>query len=159
MERKQEIRFHCDDIVTNVPTCCLIEDYWMLHTAFEAINGCDLAQAKELIDVVMQCLQESIERHTTVDKTLKIKPSVSSAIATGIRDGIILNGNEDLKCRAGHPLSEADSCCKWGDCPYRDKCDPNNGSYLLEGDIEYEAWGLQSEDEFVATLDSHFENK
>ena len=158
-KKKQGIQFHRDDIVTHVPTCCLIEDYWILHTAFEAINGCNLTEARELIDTAMQCLQESIEQYTAVDKSLKITPSVSSAIAMGIQSGVIMNGNEDLKCRAGHPLSEADYCCKWGDCPYRDKCDPGNGSYLLEGDIEYEAWGLQNEDKFVEDLYTHFENE
>ena len=60
-----EIIFH-DDIKTDVPTCCLIEDYWTLQRALNHLEVGDLAEAKEEINCAMECLAEIIERYTKV---------------------------------------------------------------------------------------------
>ena len=149
-----EIKFHSDDIVTHVPTCCLIEDYWMLHSALESLEGDDVWQAKRDIQCAMECLSESIDRFTQIDSGLKIQPSVYSAIAMACGNGIIMNGDEDLKCANGFPLSAAgDSHC--GICGHckDETCCPDEGTLLLEGGVRYEA-GIGRDDEaFVEALD------
>lgn len=148
------VRFHSEDIITNVPTCCLIEDYWTLHTALAAIDGCDLAQAREQINTAMECLAENIDRFTSVKAGLNIRPSVCSVIAMSCESGIVMDGDDDLKCRAGRPVSEAGiNYC--GACPHSNECDPDEGSILLEGDVRYETWGypsMQDDGKFLETL-------
>lgn len=149
------VQFHAEDIITHVPTCCLIEDYWTLHTALAAIDGCDLAQAREQINTTMECLAEKIDRFTSIRPGLNIRPSITSVIAMSSESGIVMDDNDDLKCKAGKPISEAGiNYC--GACPYRNECDPDEGSILLEGDVHYEAWGypsMQDDEAFLKALD------
>ena len=145
------IEFHADDIITHVPTCCLIEDYWILHTAMDALDRFDINSAKETISSVMDCLMESIDRFTQVKSGLQIEPSVSSAIAMSCESGIIMNDKEDLKCLAGNPLSRA-GLYYCDACPHHGTCDPDNGEFLLERGIPYKAWGHTDEEDFVSGL-------
>lgn len=153
------INFHADDITTNVPTCCLIEDYWILRTAIAALDAGDVYEAKENILTAMNCLEESIDRFTMVRPDLQIRPSVFSAIAMSHESGIIMHGDEDLRCIKGHPLSDAGmSYCNCEECPFRidGGCDPEEGSILLEGGVRYKAWSYPEgvdEGEFLKAME------
>ena len=149
------VKFH-DDIVTHAPTCCLIEDYWMLQKALNYLEVGDLAEAKEEINCAMECLAESIERYTKVPGGLEIVPSQYSAIAMSCENGIIMDGNKDLRCRAGKCLSDAGGChcdtCHFAISNGGDECDPEHGYILLENDVAYDATG--DGEDFLAMLES-----
>lgn len=145
------ISFHSDDIITHVPTCCLIEDYWMIRTALEEIANFEISGAVETLNSVMECLMESIDRFTQVKSGLHIEPSVSSPIAMTCESGIVMDRDEDLKCMAGRPISHAGiQYC--GDCTYHGSCNPDDGKFMLEGGISYKAWGTEDEVLFVNAL-------
>jgi integrase len=105
----------------------------------------DLAEAKEEINCAMECLAESIERYTKVPDGLEIVPSQHSAIAMSCENGIIMDGNKDLRCRAGKCLSDAGGChcdtCHFAISNGGDECDPEHGYILLENDMTYDATG------------------
>jgi len=145
------IEFHSDDIVTHIPTCCLIEDYWMVRTALDEMDSGDLTGARETLNGVMDCLMESIDRFTQVKSGLYIEPSVSSPIAMSCESGIIMNDRHDLRCQAGLTISYP-GAYHCGDCRHMDVCDPEDGVYLLEGNIRYQPWGRSSDEEFVKAL-------
>lgn len=149
-----DIKFHANDIITEVPTCCLIEDYWMLKRALDALKGHDIEEAKSEISCAMDCIMESIDRFTKTADGLDIRPSVNSAIVMSVESGIIMDGNKDLCCRAGNPLSDAGSrhC---DDCPFLysnggDECDPESGYVLLENELSYNA--TAEDEDFVTAL-------
>lgn len=166
------VEFHAADIITAVPTCCLIEDYWILHNAMKnldrlkalipesnAVQGI-WGDIKDDIGTAMDCIQESIDRFTMVQKDLQIRPSVYSAIAMCCESGIILdNKRKDLLCAAGHPVSEAGErhCAT---CPFADhhggSCDPDGGFLVLANDIRYLTNGNNAE-AFVDSLYDRYE--
>ena len=124
-----------DDIITHIPTCCLIEDYQALAKAIENYDW-------DEVDTVMQCLSETITRYTKAPEGLDIAPSVSSIIAMSCYSGIVMNGNKDLNCAMGKPVSKAMDCeCRQcpDDCPYwlNKSCRPEYGQLALEGGISY----------------------
>lgn len=151
------IEFHSDDIVTHVPTCCLIEDYWMIRTALEEMDSSDLTGARETLNGVMDCLMEALDRFTQVKSGLYIEPSVSSPIAMSCESGIIMNDRHDLRCQADLPISYP-GAYHCGDCPHMGDCDPENGVYLLEGGISYKPWGQSDEEDFLASLEKAHNN-
>lgn len=102
-----------DNIVTHVPTCCLVEDYQTLVAAVRTMDW-------EAVQTVIDCLGDVIDQFTEVPEGLKIKPSGSSAIAMSIENGILHDGNgEDLLCAAGRPVSFA---MAGGVCQCPDNC-------------------------------------
>lgn len=135
------------DIVTTVPTSCLIEDYQNLRQAVQEQNW-------ELVNVVMECLAEVIDSHTTVPEGLEINPSVSSVIVPSHEVGIAMSGNKDIRCAMGRDISYAMSggvCqCDDGTCPYwGKKCFPEDGNVVLENGVNYCPRGVLSEDRFM----------
>lgn len=102
-----------DNIITHVPTCCLVEDYQGLAAAVHNMDW-------EAVQTVIDCLGETIDRFTEVPVGLNIKPSGSSAVAMDIENGIILDGyGKDLLCAAGKPVSFA---MAGGVCQCPDDC-------------------------------------
>lgn len=141
-----DVKFH-DNIVTHVPICCLIDDYWMLQSALNHLDVGDLMEAKADIACVMECLAETIDRYTKVPEGLDITPSVFAPIAMCVENGVIMDGNKELHCRAGERLSEV--CCTSAceNCLHRlsDEedcdCDPEHGVIALENGVVYDATG------------------
>lgn len=127
------------DIITNVPTCCLVEDIQMLR---EALTYPLPLEAQDLIQTVAECLEESIGRYTTVPDGLDITPSGSSLVAMSHKSGIIVNGEgKDILCLAGHPISAAQlECCGGTECLYANtgRCLPDEGRFCLQCGEEYQ---------------------
>lgn len=128
-----KIQFRAD-IVTHVPTCCLIEHYQILS---EAISTGDW----DSVATVMDCIAENIDRHTEVPADLTIRPSGSSLIAMGHQAGIILDSEGmDIKCAAGIPVSQAllggtEQCRE--DCPHQGSCEQSRCVFSLEKGVLY----------------------
>lgn len=121
------------DLITKVSTCCLIEDYQMLHKAL-------LDQNWDSVRCVMECLAETIRNKTEVPDGLFIEPSECSVIAMSCENGIVMNGNKDIRCANGFPVSDAGdiSHCN-SSCPFWSaRCAAaEGGQILLEGEIPY----------------------
>ena len=149
------VKFH-DDIATHAPTCCLIEDYWMLQKTLNYLANGDILEAKEEISCVMECIAETIDRHTKMPAGLGMEPSVFLPIAMCIDNGIITNDGTPLRCKAGECLSNigGSTCvaCQYCRPNYAgSECDPESGHILLENDVLYDATG--DGEEFVAALE------
>ena len=86
--------------VTHVPTCALIEEY---HTLLQAIKDGDW----DLVHCAMDCIAEDIDRHTEVPEGSNVTPSPSSIIDMSMENGIFTNGDDDIRCATGHPVSNA----------------------------------------------------
>lgn len=116
------------DIKTTVSTSCLIEDYQALRKAI-------MNQDWEEVEVVCDCLASVIESFTEVPADLSIKPSPSSIIAPSCKQGILLNGTEDVNCVGGQSISLALSggVCQCSEsCQYYMKsCFPDENSFHL----------------------------
>lgn len=143
-----------DDIITHLPTACLVEDYQQLIRAIQYGDW-------DNVQVVADCIAEVIEQFTIVPQDLEVHPSGSSIIAMGCDSGIITAGHKDLRCAAGRPASEAlfagcNQCPN--DCRYRaeNKCDPEACVLLLEGGILYQRAGSDEDDKLVELLKDYF---
>lgn len=118
------------DITTTVPTSCLIEDYQALRKAVENEDWSE-------VEAVMGCLACTIDRDTFVPADLKgkIKPSPSSVIVPGARDGILVEDGRDFLCANGLHISHAMSggVCQCSDtCPLFDLgCNPEKGTIMV----------------------------
>lgn len=119
------------DIETKVPTCALIENYQDLS---RAIKDCDW----DLVQVVADCLAETIHDYTTVPEGLNINPSGSSLVLMSEESGIIVDEDgEDIRCIYGIPASEVangeyQGPCECGDCIYEGgSCCPDIGRVRL----------------------------
>lgn len=133
------------DIVTQVPTCALVEDYQLLESAIQN-------QDWEAVRIVLECLAETIERHTRVPSDLNIHPSPSSLVAMGCTQGIIVDDEgRDFLCALNRPISKALSGgvmqCP-DDCPHRATCEPGKGKPVLA------AGQPVNEEDLVALLES-----
>jgi len=121
-----------DDIVTKVPTCALIENYQDLG---RAIRNRDW----DLVQVVANCLADTISDYTAVPEHLKITPSGASLVAMDCESGIILGADgRDIRCIAGKAVSETMSaeCCQCDtNCLRENGCLPECGRIRL-GDGE-----------------------
>lgn len=107
--------------------------------------------------VALECVAEEIERYTSVPAGLDVKPSGSSLIAMGYKNGLIVDDHgQDYRCMLGKPVSFAlsggvcqcpDDClfCKSGDCV------PSDGEILLEGGFRY-LFGHADEEELMSHL-------
>ena len=71
------------DITTTIPTCCLIENYQDLTKAIERGDW-------DLVQVVADCLADTINDYTSVPETLDIEPSGASLVLMEHESGIIL---------------------------------------------------------------------
>lgn len=127
-----------DDIMTIVPTACLVEDVQRLSLALKRADDPDYLRnsnitaydAEEILRdeaaVLVECLADIIEQFTVVPPDLEITPSGSSLVAMGMENGIIVGADgKDITCRAGHPISAAMSgaCCQCNDsCPHFQAC-------------------------------------
>ena len=140
-----------NNIITNVPTCCLVEDYQMLQ---KAINHKDW----EWVECVRDCLEDSIDRYTTVPQNLHITPSSRSLIAMSCHSGIITDefGN-DILCAAERPVSEG---CDPENCVHcqQHKCDPEKGFILLKGNFLYEP-GCLNDEKLLNFLDNFYQTE
>ena len=89
------------DIETKVPTCALIENYQDLSIAIQ--NG-----DWDLVEVVADCLADTINDYTIVPEGLHIKPSGSSMVLMSEESGVIVGEDgEDIRCiAAGEALQE-----------------------------------------------------
>lgn len=115
------------DIETKVPTCALIENYQDLSRAIKD-NDWDLVQ------VVADCLADTINDYTTVPEGLDIKPSGSSLILMSEESGIIVDEDgEDIRCSNGVPVSDAlsNDCSQCACCPEEVRCRPEIGRVRL----------------------------
>lgn len=117
-----------NNIITHVPTACLIEDYQTLQLALNAIDTCP-HDTQEHIRCVMECLASVIDSCTEVPAGLDIKPSPSSLIAMSCKEGVLTDEEgKDFRCIGGKPVSSALSggCCQCDkSCPYFNAgCDP-----------------------------------
>lgn len=137
------------DIITHVPTACLVEDYQALLCAIKNEDW-------EVVQTVADCLAESISRHTSGLKGLDIVPSGSSLVAMGVKTGILLRDGRDLLCATGKQVSHALSggCCQCEpDCPhFNQDCFPDTEGILLRHERFYE-YGASNES-LVSTFDS-----
>ncbi len=160
MSKKKNVNaavYHCDDIVTHVPACCLVEDYQNLCRAM-AENDWDLVQ------VTAECIAEAIDRYTAVaDKwdKLKIKPSGSSIINMSFESGILTQPDgSDLLCANGKPVSAAmsEGCCQCDNlnCEFfrLGKCDPEAATLLLAGGFKYHG----ADSYYSEELDEYLQN-
>lgn len=123
-----------DDIVSHVPTACLVEDYQSL---VRAVNEHDW----DMVETVAQCIAEVIDRYTTVPEGLEIKPSPSSLVALACENGIITSDNADIRCAAGNPVSFALSggvCQCPEECMAAHDCAPENCYVQLECGATYD---------------------
>lgn len=121
------------DITTTVPTCALIENFQNLN---EAIKNGDW----DLVQVVADCLADTISDRTTVPEGLDIKPSGASLVLMQCESGIILGADgKDLKCAAGIPVSKTmcAECCQCNaKCQKENGCSPEIGRFNLgDGNI------------------------
>lgn len=133
------------DILTKVPTCALVEDYQMLANAIHDEDW-------DAVRTVLECLAETIERHTQVPSDLDIKPSPSSLVAMGCTQGIIGDDDgRDFLCALNRPISEAlnGGVVQCPDnCPHRETCAPGKGKPVLA------AGQPANEEDLVALLES-----
>lgn len=140
------------DIITHIPTCCLVEDYQTLLYALESGNHLKMVGA---IKTTLECLAETIDRYTTIPDGLHVVPSPSSIIAMGQESGIIVNGSEDIKCADGKPVSNAmaGGCCQCCEqCRFFQKgCDPEHGLLLLKSGFLYDG-AAENEDSLLESL-------
>lgn len=116
------------DIETKVPTCALIENYQDLSIAIQ--NG-----DWDLVEVVADCLADTINDYTIVPEGLHIKPSGSSMVLMSEESGVIVGEDgEDIRCIAGVPVSDA-LCGDYSQCPdcfYKESgCRPEIGRVRL----------------------------
>lgn len=136
MEYKFETGF-----TTNIPTCCLIEDYQGLLRAWKGLNEgtMDIEDVMGEINCVMECIADAISNYTP--KTTKLSPSVASAISMNIDSGIITQPDgSDLLCAAHKPLSESmiGSVCQCSEeCMRKNGCDPSMGINRMENGFLY----------------------
>lgn len=143
-----------DDIVSHVPTACLVEDYQAL---VQAVNEHDW----DMVETVAQCIAEVIDRHTIVPEGLDIKPSPSSLVALACENGIIMSDYADIRCAAGKPVSFALSggvCQCSEECMAAHACNPEECHIQLESGTTY-APSVQKSDEFVSELTARMRNK
>lgn len=145
------VKFNAD-IITSVPTACLVEDYQALLSAIKNEDW-------EVVQTVADCLAENISKHTSGLKGLDIVPSGSSLIAMGIKTGILLQDNKDFLCAAGKQVSRAlqDGYCQCkSDCPhFKQDCFPETEGILLQHERFYE-YG-KSDEHLVSMLNSNTE--
>lgn len=135
------------DIITHVPTACLIEDYQLLVQAVQEENW-------DLVKCVEECIASVIDSHTTVPDGLDIKPSPSSIVAPACDEGIIVSGNADLRCAAGKPVSFAMSggvCQCTDECMAVHNCVPESCCIKLDCGLTYKPAG-QDVNKFVDEL-------
>ena len=133
-----------EGFITTVSTEALIEDYQMLNRAYHTGDW-------SLVQCAMECIANTIADGTiSPQERLEITPSPSSVINLAINNGILMDGNKDIQCKAGHPVSNAIDCC--GDttcsdeCPYFGKeCIPESGPILLQGDTPYYMDSIEDE--------------
>lgn len=140
-----------NDIITHVPTSCLVEDYQTLQQALGALEGGCLEDAKELVACTMECLASVIDKNTEVPDDVLVCPSVSSLIAMSCQDGILTDENgDDFWCADGRPVSMAMSggCCQCSEacCKYHRGCEPEEGRILLEGGFLCESGSLRGDE-------------
>ena len=111
-----------NDIVTHVPTGCLVEDYQTLQQVLDAIQDSRLEEAKKLVHTVMECLGSVIQDCTEVPEGVSIKPGPSSLIAMSCQEGLLLKGDDtDFRCLGGKEIS---SVLTGGVCQCdRDSCE------------------------------------
>ena len=144
-----------NNIITHVPTACLIEDYQTLQLALNAIDICP-HDTQEHIRCVMECLASVIDSCTEVPAGLDIKPSPSSLIAMSCKEGVLTDENgKDFRCIGGKPVSSALSggCCQCDEsCPHFGKeCDPENCRIQLPSGFCYEP-GSATDEELLRCL-------
>lgn len=144
-----------NNIITHVPTACLIEDYQTLQLALNAIDICP-HDTQEHIRCVMECLASVIDSCTEVPAGLDIKPSPSSLIAMSCKEGVLTDENgKDFRCIGGKPVSSALSggCCQCDkSCPYFNAgCDPEMCRIQLPNGFCYEP-GSGTDEELLRCL-------
>lgn len=159
-----------DDIITIVPTACLIEDVQKLGLALSKAVDPDydaVAVLKEECATTAECLADIVARYTLVPPDLQIEPSGSSLVAMGMESGIIVDADgNDIACRAGAPISSAmkGTCCQCDQaCPFFQLCFngraddlPRTGRIApMQMDIDL----ATTDDDIVAYLDKAFNNK
>ena len=119
------------DIVTIVPTACLVEAIQALSRALNKAADADYAEYAESIlrdevKTTIDCLANDIEQFTVVPPDLEIVPSASSLIAMSMETGVIVGADgKDIPCRAGFPISYAlgGACCQcYEECPHYEEC-------------------------------------
>ena len=119
------------DIVTIVPTACLVEDIQALSRALNKADDADCAEDAEFIlkdevKTTIDCLASNIEQFTVVPPDLEMVPSGSSLVAMAMENGIIVGADgKDIPCRAGFPISYAlgGACCQCDEeCPHYEEC-------------------------------------
>lgn len=138
-----------DTIVTHVPTCALIEAYQTLKAAIETGEKQDAL-------VVLDCLEEQIDRYTEVPAGLDIKPSCTSLIAMSCYNGVIMIDGADVKCAGGIPVSEAGShsCCTKA-CEEEKCCCPDKGELRLFNGFLYKmSETSMKDDELLDSLEA-----
>lgn len=116
------------DIETKVPTCALIENYQDLNRAIKA-------QDWDLVQVVADCLADTIHDYTCVPEDLIIEPSGSSLVLMSAESGIIVGEDgADVRCIAGFHVSKAlcGECLQCdGTCQNENGCCPETGRVRL----------------------------
>lgn len=150
-----------NNIITHVPTACLIEDYQTLQKALDAIDVCP-HDTLEHIRCVMECLASVIDSCTEVPAGLDIRPSPSSLIAMSCREGILTDEKgKDFRCIGGKPVSNALSggCCQCDkSCPYFNAgCDPEMCRIQLPSGFCYEP-GSGEDEELLRRLGEEAED-
>lgn len=135
------------DITTTVPTCRLIENYQDLSKAIKRSDW-------DLVQVVADCLADTINDYTSVPETLDIEPSGASMVLMGHESGIILREDgRDIKCAAGIPVSKTMSaeCCQCdGECQEKNGCYPEIGRINLGGG---KIFGVSTQSESLIMLE------
>lgn len=147
--------YRFNNIVTHVPTACLIEDYQTLQLALNAIDICP-HDTQEHIRCVMECLASVIDSCTEVPAGLDIKPSPSSLIAMSCKEGVLTDEEDkDFRCIGGKPVSAAllGGCCQCdASCPYFNAgCDPEMCRIQLPNGMCYEP-GSGEDEELLKSL-------
>ena len=99
----------CNGAYVNAPAACLIEDYQVLQRVLRNLDAGNLADAREDISSVMECIAEVIEKYQSVPENVSVKLSPSTVIAPSCFNGILVHDEDksDIKCAAGKPVSNA----------------------------------------------------
>lgn len=139
--------FHFNNnLVTMVPTDCLVENIQTLKRALGDMDG-------ESICAIIMCLEDLLESHTFVPKDMPVYPGSSMLVAGGCRPGVLVpNCAGDFPCKAGHPLSSIimggvrqceESCPNSGSCFDIGADEPHHGLIQPLGVDELQPWDEQ----------------
>ena len=135
---------------TTVATCSLIEDAQTLMQALRFLKYGDIAEAKDCLVTVLECLNDTIQDNTDIPEG-GFQPSAQSMICKSVSNGLVLINDKEPVCAGGCIFSECGNDCNPETCPYawceaeEERCNPALGMIHHESGKMY--MGVANEDE------------